>query len=97
MLRRMVEEAETIKKTADDYIQAERKYQSEPKRTDAEKKAAEERIASMNKSKAMIDSAVTQAKAANEGLDERITEVQKVYEDGIAQLKQTLEGKAGGK
>ena len=97
MLRRMVEEAETIKKTADDDIQAERKYQAEPKRTDAEKKAAEERIAAMNKSKAMIDSAVTQAKAASEGLDERIAEVQKVYEDGIAQLKKTLEGRAGGK
>ena len=89
-VRRMVEEADTIKKTADEYIAAEREFQKKPNRSDAEKKASEQRIAEMNKAKANIDSSVQQAKQMSEAMEERITEVQKAYADAFAKLKDSL-------
>jgi len=96
-LRRMIEESETVKKTADAFIAAEHDYASKPGRTDAERKASDERIAAMNKSKALIDSAVTQAKSSSEGMEDRITAIQKEYDDAIAKLKADLKAKAGSK
>jgi hypothetical protein len=96
-LRRMIEEAETVKKTADDFIAAEHEYQSKSGRTAADRKASDDRIAAMNKSKALIDSAVTQAKTTSEGMEDRITAAQKEYDDGIKKLEESIRAKAGGK
>ena len=86
-VRRMVEEAETVKKTADAYIEEEREFQKKSGRTDAEKKASEQRIAEMQKAKANIDSSVQQAKGLSDVMDDRITQIQKDYDDALKQLK----------
>jgi hypothetical protein len=92
-INRLLAEIETVKKTTDDAIAAERAFQGEASRTPAEKKAAEERIEALNKSKALLDAAVTQAQNTAESMQERITELQKQYADGFAALRKKLGAK----
>lgn len=93
-LQRMVAEAETIKKSQEDAIEAERKWANEAT-SPAEKKAAEERIAAMKKAQGNVDAAVTQAKAALEKIDERVANAKKTYEDAFEKLRSALKAKAG--
>jgi hypothetical protein len=91
---RMAAEAEEIKRTADATIAAERAYLGENKKaTDAEKKAAEARIAALEKSKASIDSASQQASSLLPRLDQEVQKAQKEYVDALEALKNTLREK----
>jgi hypothetical protein len=84
---RMVTEADAVRKTADDTISAERAFQSDYKKiTDAEKKASDARIADMNKSKASIDAAVSQAQGVASSLQDEILKIQKEYADALDAL-----------
>lgn len=85
-IQRMVAEAEDVKKTIDESIRAEKEFQAEKKTTDAEKKASEDRIAEMNKSKASIDAAIKQGQDLLPKLDEQVQGVQKEYDDAFAAL-----------
>jgi hypothetical protein len=95
-LKRIIEEAEQVQKTADEFIEQERKFQKEAGVSDADKKASEERIQSMNKSKASIESAKAQAQSLLEGVEERIQGVQKEYNDAFNALDKKVKDKAGG-
>lgn len=92
-ITRMVTEAEQIKRTADETIAAERAFQAGKKVTDAEKKASEQRIADMNKSKAAVDSAVQQAQNIVPGLEDEVKKIQKEYDDAFEALKSKLKEK----
>jgi hypothetical protein len=93
-ISRMVTEADQIKHTADDTIAAERAFQAGKKVTDAEKKASEQRIADLNKSKAAVDSAVKQAENIVPNLDDEVKKIQKEYDDAFEALKSKLKEKA---
>jgi hypothetical protein len=86
-LQAMLTEADRVRQTADGYIQKERAFQAEAGRTDPEKKAAEDRIAAMTQSKAALDGAVNQAKAAAPDMDSKIRASQKEYADALEALK----------
>jgi hypothetical protein len=91
---RMVAEAEQIKKTADDAIQAEKAFQSGYKKiTDAEKKASEARIADMNKSKASVDAALKQAETIVPTMEDEIKKIQKEYDDAFNALTAKIKEK----
>lgn len=92
-ISRLLTEIETVKKTTDDAIAAERAFQGEGSRTPAEKKASEERITALNKSKGLLEASVTQAKSTAETMEERLTTIQKQYTDAIAALRTKLGAK----
>jgi molybdopterin-biosynthesis enzyme MoeA-like protein len=85
--QRMLEEADRVKRTADDFIEKERAFQAEAGRADGDKKASEERIAAMTRSKASIDQAAEKAKAALPEMDKQIKASQKEYEGALDGLK----------
>jgi hypothetical protein len=86
-MRRLIDEMESIKASTDQAIAAEREFQSQPRRTDEEKKASEARIAELNKSKAGLESAAEQARNASENLEERITAAQKRHTEAMDKIK----------
>lgn len=88
-LNRILAELDAVKKSTDDAVAAERAAQSE-KRSDAEKKEAEQRIAELEKSKGLLDSAVTGAKGVADGMEERIAGIQKEYADAMAAVRAKL-------
>ncbi len=93
-IKRMVEEAEEVRKTADRFIEAERELQADKNTTDAEKKASEERIAEMNKSKSLLDSSIQQGNDLLPKLDEQIQNIQKEYDDALAELLSVIDKRA---
>jgi hypothetical protein len=93
-LRTLLTEAEQVKKTIDDFVAAERAFQGKSGRTDAEKKASDERIERAQKSKAEVDSAITQGQEIEKQMDERIQKAQKRHNDAINALKQDIQEKA---
>lgn len=86
----MVGEAPTVKRTADDFIQKEKAFQAEAGRTAPEKKASEERIAAMIKSRDRVDAAVEKAKQALPGIDQQIKDTQREHNEAVASLKSRL-------
>jgi hypothetical protein len=93
-VRRMAAEASDVKRTADDFIEAEKAFQADKKITPAEKKASDDRIAEMNKSKAAVDAAVKQAADLDPKMEEQIQAAQKQYDDALAALLQKIDEKA---
>lgn len=90
LLEGMINEAPTVKKTADSFIQREKAFQAEAGRTDPEKKASEERIATMTRSKERIDASVEKARQALPNIDQQLKANQKEYADALAALKAKL-------
>ncbi|APR75100.1 Hypothetical protein A7982_00446 [Minicystis rosea] len=92
-ITRMVTEADRIRRTADETIEAERAFQNGKKVTDAEKKASHARIEEMNKSKASIDAAMKQAEAIAPSMADEIQKITKEYDDAIEALKTKIRDK----
>jgi hypothetical protein len=93
-LRRLVEDAEKVKKTADEAIEDEKKYQQESGRSDEEKKASEERVKALRDSMSGVDAAAKKAERALEEIEPRIEKVQKDYKEARDKLLETLRSKA---
>lgn len=89
-LRRMVDEVEQVKKTADDYVAAERAWQAEGGRTDVDKKASEERIAAMTRARGRLDAAATEAKSVADGVDRRLTDAVTAWDQAMEELRKEL-------
>lgn len=89
-LRRMLAEANEIPKTADSVIAAERAFQAQPGRTDAEKKAAEERIETMRKSRALAEQTTARGKQLSDDVEKQIAAIQKEYREAFDYLMQKL-------
>jgi len=92
-IRRMIEEAEEVRRTADQFIAAEREFQADKNTTDAEKKASEERIEEMNKSKNLLDSAIQQGNELLPKLDEQTQAIQKEYDEAFSGLVAKIDEK----
>lgn len=92
-IARMLLEAERIKRTADEAIEAEKAFQGGKKVTDADKKASQARIEEMTKSKAKLDAAVQQASAVAPSMDDEVQKLQKEYDDALEALKTRVRDK----
>jgi hypothetical protein len=90
---RLVQEADLIKHTLDDTIAAERAFLAEKRGSDADKKAAEARIAELSKSKASVDGALQQANALVPTFDDEIRKIQREYDNAFDGLTRKLRDK----
>lgn len=96
-LRARLGEKSAAAKTIDAFIKDEKAFQAEAGRTDAEKKASEDRIATATKARADLDTATAQADEAMKTIDAQIDAATKEYEDALKALKAKIaEKKKGG-
>jgi len=93
-LKALLEEAEQVGKTIDEFIASERAFQGKGSRSDAEKKESDARIERAQKSKAKIESAVSQGNEITKKIEERIQEAQKRHEEAIKALKDDVSKQA---
>jgi hypothetical protein len=93
-LRARFADKDAVASTLERLIQDERAFQNEPGRSDAEKKASDERIAAATKAKADLDSTAQQADAALKAIDQRIVDATKDYDDALSALRAKLTEKA---
>jgi hypothetical protein len=93
-VQRMVAEANDVKQTFDAALAAERAFQAEKRTTAPEKKASEDRIAEINKSRAALDAAVQQGNSLLPRLDEQVQGMTREYDDALAKLLAAIDEKA---
>lgn len=93
-LRRMLAEADQIKKTIPEAQAAERAFQSGAGRTEPEKQASHQRMEALNKAQSELDNAVVQARRLDEGIEKRIETAQKTHRDALQKLLDALKAKA---
>ncbi len=89
-IARQAGEGSAIKRTADDFIQQERAFQAEPGRTPEEKKASDQRIEAMTRSKGRVDFATQRAQQTLDTMEQSIKDGQKAYADSLAALRAKL-------
>jgi hypothetical protein len=89
-VRRLLVDADEVKKTLDRYATEESAYQAEPGRTDAEKKESQERVQAAAKSRAEIDGAAAQAGALMKEVDQTIDMATKEYDDALRALRDRI-------
>jgi hypothetical protein len=85
-IKRMLDEAPEVRRTYEQFTQAERDFQVEKRTTDAERQASSDRIEAMNKSRAVLDSAIEQGDGLLPKLEEQLAAIQKEYNDAFAAL-----------
>ncbi len=90
---RMLAEAGDVKQTLDASIAAERSFQAEKRTTAPEKKASDERIADLNKSRALLDSSVQQGNSLLPKLDEQVQAMTREYDDALSKLLAAIDEK----
>ncbi len=97
-IRRMADEGDAVKKTIDAEVKYEQSWQAEAGRSDADKKASNERIEALNKAKAQIDASVQKSVDIDQkgALDKQIKDAQGQYADAIDAAKKKLKAKAKG-
>ncbi len=93
-VQRMLTEIDEVQRTYDAALAAEREFQAEKRTTAPEKKASDERIAEINKSRAALDSAVKQGSSLLPQLDEQIQTITREYDEALAKLLASLDEKA---
>jgi hypothetical protein len=89
-LKRLLADKGAVSATLDRFAQDESAYQAQPGRTEAEKKASQERAAEAAKSKAQIDGAATQAQAAAAGSDQTVAMATKDYDNALKALRDKI-------
>ena len=97
-IRRMADEGDSVKKTLDGEIKYEQSWQAEAGRSDADKKASNERIEALGKAKGQVDASVQKAVDIDQkgALDKQIKDAQGQYADAIDAAKKKLKTKAKG-
>ncbi len=93
-LRALIEEAEQVKKTLDDYLADERAIGGKATK-DADKKESEARIERATQAKSKVDAALSQGREMEQKMEERITAAQKRHKDALDALLAEEDKKAG--
>lgn len=96
-LKRMISDASDVKTTLEHFVQDEQAYRAQPGRTEADKKASDERVAQAIKTESQIDGAIAQAQAAEKGSDEAIAAATKDYDDALKGLRDKIDQKKIGR
>lgn len=89
-IARRADEGAAVQGTADSFMQQEQAFQAEPGRTADEKKASDQRIQAMARSKGRVEASVQRAKQSVSQMDQNIKESQRAYADGLAALRAKL-------
>ncbi len=89
----LMEEKQVVEKTMQRTIDEEHAFQAEKGRTDAEKKASEERIAAMTKSRDALGAAVVDAEVATRGIDEQLKTAKDEHEAAVKALKDQIKAR----
>jgi hypothetical protein len=84
-LRALLEEAEQVKKTLDDYLTEERAIGSKASK-EADKKASDARIERATQAKAQVDGALSQGREMEKKMEERIAAAQKRHQEALDAL-----------
>jgi hypothetical protein len=95
-VRRLLADKKEALATLDRFMQDEKAQQTQPGRSDADKKASDDRIIAAGKSKADIDVAATQAEPVAKSIDATIDSTTKDYEQALKALRDKIEGKKTG-
>jgi hypothetical protein len=95
-LTRLLADQAAVQTTLDRFAQDERAYQAQPGRTDADKKASQQRLNDAGKSKAEIAGAAAQAQAASKAGDQAIAASTKDYDDALKALRDKIDQKKKG-
>jgi hypothetical protein len=95
-LTRLIADQAAVQATLDRFAQDERAYQAQPGRTEADKKASEQRVIDAGKSKAQIDGAAAQAQAASKAGDQTIAASTKDYDDALKALRDKIDQRKKG-
>jgi hypothetical protein len=92
-LSRLIHERSSVESTINDAIEAEKSFQSEKARNDAERRASEQRVSELTKSRDAIPQAVTNAETASQNLDKAVEQARKDYEDALKNLESQIEAR----
>ena len=92
-LQRMVAEASDVKKTLERSIKEEQAASTDASLTDAEKKAAQQRLQADQDAESRIDSELSQAQTVMKQLDDRIKKLKDEYDQALKALKQKIQQK----
>lgn len=93
-LRALLQEAEQVKKTLDDYISDERAIESKASK-DADKKEIAARIEKATQAKAQVDGALSQGRDMEQKMEERIAAAQKRHKEALDALLADDDKRAG--
>lgn len=93
-MRALLEEAEQVKKTLDDYLADERAIESKATK-DADKKEIAARIERANQAKAQVDGALSQGREMEQKMEERIAAAQKRHKEALDALLAYDDKRAG--
>jgi hypothetical protein len=94
-LNAQLAEAEQVRKTLDAGLTSEGQYQATPGVTEADKKASNDRVAALNRSKGQLDGVVAQGQELSKRMDDDIKAAQKEYADAFAALKARMQSSSG--
>ncbi len=92
-LERMVNEASDVKSTLERNIKEEQAASTDSKLSDAERKAAQDRLQADQDAQSRIDSELSQAQTAMKQIDDRIKKMKDSYDQALKALKQKVEEK----
>jgi hypothetical protein len=92
-LERMLSEKRSVESTIDEAIETEQTFQTTQAKNEADKRASQERIAELTRSKEAIPAAVQSAEQAKQGLDEKIKKASADYDAALDALKTEIERK----
>jgi hypothetical protein len=92
-LERMLGEKRSVESTLADAIETEQTFQTTQAKNDADKRASQERIAELTRSRDAIPAAVQGAEQAKKGLEEAIKKADADYDAALEALKKEIERK----
>jgi hypothetical protein len=95
-LRAQLDDKSGVDKTLGRYVEDEKAFQAEPGRTDAEKKASNDRIMAASKTRGELDASAQHGKEQLDATDAQIDAARKDYEAALSALEQKISDKQKG-
>lgn len=92
-LRRLLADAEAVKKAIPDAMAAERAFQAESGRTDAEKQASHQRLEGLQRAQTELESSINAARKLDENVEKRIADARKAHDDAFQKHLAALRNK----